>query len=38
MEMKSYQKKVIANLTRYLEMLNETKASSTAFFYYGGYR
>ena len=25
MELKSYQKKVIADLTRYLELLNETK-------------
>ncbi len=34
MEMKSYQKKVIADLTRYLELLNETKDSSAAFRYF----
>ncbi len=34
MEMKSYQKKVIADLSRYLELLNETKDSSAAFFYF----
>ena len=31
MELKSYQKKVIADLTRYLELLNETKSDATAF-------
>lgn len=34
MEMKTYQKKVIADLSRYLELLNETKDSATAFFYF----
>ncbi len=34
MEMKSYQKKVIADLSRYLELLNEMKDSSAAFFYF----
>lgn len=34
MEMKTYQKKVIADLTRYLELLNETKDSATAFYYF----
>ncbi len=34
MEMKSYQKKVIADLSRYLELLNETKDSSAAFLYF----
>ena len=31
MELKSYQKKVIADLTRYLELLNETKSDAAAF-------
>ena len=31
MELKSYQKKVIADLTRYLELLNETRNYSAAF-------
>ena len=31
MELKSYQKKVIADLTRYLELLNETKSDAVAF-------
>ena len=31
MELKSYQKKVIADLTRYLELLNETKSDTAAF-------
>ena len=31
MELKSYQKKVIADLTRYLELLNETQNYMTAF-------
>ena len=31
MELKSYQKKVIADLTRYLELLNETKNYEAAF-------
>ena len=31
MELKSYQKKVIADLTRYLELLNETKNDEAAF-------
>ena len=31
MELKSYQKKVIADLTRYLELLNETRSYSAAF-------
>lgn len=31
MELKSYQKKVIADLTRYLELLNETKSDVAAF-------
>ena len=31
MELKSYQKKVIADLTRYLELLNETKNDAAAF-------
>ena len=31
MELKSYQKKVIADLTRYLELLNETKRDAAAF-------
>lgn len=31
MELKTYQKKVIADLTRYLELLNETKSDATAF-------
>ena len=31
MELKSYQKKVIANLTRYLELLSETRSYSAAF-------
>ena len=30
-ELKSYQKKVIADLTRYLELLNETKSDAAAF-------
>lgn len=34
MEMKTYQKKVIADLSRYLELLNETKDSAAAFFYF----
>ena len=31
MELKTYQKKVIADLTRYLELLNETKSDAAAF-------
>ena len=31
MELKSYQKKVIADLTRYLELLNETRSDAAAF-------
>ena len=31
MELKTYQKKVIADLTRYLELLNETKSDTAAF-------
>ena len=31
MELKSYQKKVIADLTRYLELLNETQNYMTEF-------
>ena len=31
MELKSYQKKVISDLTRYLELLNETKSDAAAF-------
>ena len=31
MELKAYQKKVIADLTRYLELLNETKSDAAAF-------
>ena len=31
MELKSYQKKVIADLTRYLDLLNETKSDAAAF-------
>ena len=31
MELKSYQKKVIADLTRYLELLNKTKNDAAAF-------
>lgn len=31
MELKPYQKKVIADLTRYLELLNETKSDAAAF-------
>ena len=31
MELKSYQKNVIADLTRYLELLNETRSYSAAF-------
>ncbi len=31
MELKSYQKKVIADLTRYLELLNETQNYMTTF-------
>ena len=31
MELKSYQKKVIADLTRYLDLLNETKSDTAAF-------
>lgn len=31
MELKSYQKKVIADLTRYLKLLNETKSDAAAF-------
>ena len=31
MKLKSYQKKVIADLTRYLELLNETKSDAAAF-------
>ena len=31
MELKSYQKKLIADLTRYLELLNETKSDAAAF-------
>ena len=31
MELKSYQKKVIADLTHYLELLNETKSDAAAF-------
>ena len=31
MEMKGYQKAVIADLTRYLELMNETKNYMTAF-------
>ena len=31
MELKSYQKKVIADLTRYLELLNDTKSDAAAF-------
>ncbi|MCI7029157.1 MAG: DEAD/DEAH box helicase family protein, partial [Clostridiales bacterium] len=31
MEMKNYQKKVIADLTRYLELLNETRDYKAAF-------
>lgn len=31
MELKSYQKKVIADLTRYLKLLNETKSDTAAF-------
>lgn len=34
MEMKTYQKKVITDLSRYLELLNETKDSAAAFFYF----
>ena len=30
MELKSYQKKMIADLTRYLELLNETKSSGVS--------
>ena len=30
-ELKSYQKRVIADLTRYLELLNETKNGAAAF-------
>ncbi len=30
MELKSYQKKVIAEVTRYLELLNETKSDAAA--------
>ena len=32
MEMKAYQKKVIADLVRYLELLNETRSSMEAFY------
>ena len=31
MELKTYQKKVIADLTRYLELLNETKVRDTGY-------
>ena len=31
MELKTYQKKVIADLTRYLDLLNETKSDTAAF-------
>ena len=31
MELKTYQKKVIEDLTRYLELLNETKNDAAAF-------
>ena len=34
MEMKTYQKKVIADLVRYLELLNETCDSSAAFYHF----
>ena len=34
MEMKTYQKKVIADLTRYLELLNETKDTAAAFYHF----
>ena len=34
MEMKSYQKKVIADLVRYLELLNETRDSGAAFYHF----
>ncbi len=34
MEMKSYQKKVIADLVRYMELLNETQDSGTAFYHF----
>ncbi len=34
MEMKSYQKTAIADLTHYLELLNSTKDSAAAFFYF----
>lgn len=34
MEMKTYQKKVIADLVRYLELLNETRDSGAAFYHF----